>query len=68
MMQRYLQERVIEGLMAGVLTPEGVSRWWDTEVDGLAGNTPRQALDEGGYLELLKLVNGYTDRANGGFT
>jgi hypothetical protein len=59
--RRDLYVVVVEELLKGILTSDGIRRWWNTEIDGLAGDTPSQALDAGRYEELLALVQGYRD-------
>lgn len=53
---------VIEELLQGVLAREGIECWWETDLDGLAGDTPAQALRTGRHRELLAIVQSYRDR------
>lgn len=55
------QRETVEEILAGVLTPDGVSAWWHVPNSRLAGFTPSMCLEQGFFEPVYKLALSYLD-------
>ena len=51
----------VEEILMGVLSQDGIDRWWDTQVPQLANHTPNEMLKAGDSVAVLNLAQSYLD-------